>query len=180
MRHGKKFNHLGRPSGHRKALLSNLASSLILHKRLTTTVAKAKELRKYVEPLMTKSKNDSTHSRRTVFSYLKNKDSVKELFGDVASKISTRPGGYTRIIKTGNRPGDNSEMCIIELVDYNTLYVTEGKSAAGAAKRTRRSGGKKKSDDVVEAKDASTETKKETKSEEKKESKGGSKDKKKE
>jgi large subunit ribosomal protein L17 len=182
MRHGKKFNHLGRTSGHRKALLSNLASSLILHKRLTTTVAKAKELRKYVEPLLTKSKVDSTHSRRTVFSYLKNKDSVKELFGDVASKIATRPGGYTRIIKTGNRPGDNSEMCIIELVDFNTLYVTGGKSTAGTAKRTRRSGGaKKKADETaVEAKDTTVEVKKETKSEEKKDSKGGSKEKKKE
>lgn len=162
MRHGKKFNHLGRPEGHRKALLSNLASSLILEKRITTTVAKAKELRKYVEPLLTKSKVDSTHSRRMVFSYLKNKESVKELFGDIAGKISSRPGGYTRIIKTGNRLGDNSEMCIIELVDFNELYVKEGKAGA-AAKRTRRSR-KKASDEGVQAKGA----------EEKKDTKGGS------
>lgn len=181
MRHGKKFNHLGRTSGHRKALLSNLASSLILHKRISTTVAKAKELRKYVEPLLTKAKEDSTHSRRVVFSYLQNKDSVKELFGELAAKIASRPGGYTRIIKTGNRPGDNSEMCIIELVDFNTLYVKEGKAAAGAAKRTRRSGGAKKKAGV-EAKEttATAETKEEPKSEEKKEAKGGSKEKKKE
>lgn len=176
MRHGKKFNHLGRPEGHRKALLSNLASSLILEKRITTTVAKAKELRKYVEPLLTKAKLDSTHSRRIVFSYLKNKDSVKELFGDVAEKISARPGGYTRIIKIGNRLGDNSEMCIIELVDFNDLYVKEGKGGAAAGKRTRR--GSKKKEEGVQAKDASSESKKE--SEEKKEAKGGSKDKKKE
>ena len=180
MRHGKKFNHLGRTSSHRKALLSNLASSLILNKRITTTVAKAKELRKYVEPLLTRAKEDSTHSRRMVFSYLKNKESVKELFADVAEKISSRPGGYTRIIKTGNRPGDNSEMCMIELVDFNELYVKEGTKAA-AGKRTRRSG-KKKAEDTVEAKDASTEAKtdSESKTEEKKENKDGSKGKKKE
>jgi large subunit ribosomal protein L17 len=176
MRHGKKNNHLGRTQGHRKALLSNLASSLILHKRITTTVAKAKELRKYVEPLITKAKEDSTHSRRTVFSYLQNKDSVKELFGDVAEKIATRPGGYTRIIKTGTRQGDNSEMCIIELVDYNDIYVKESKGTA--AKRTRRS--KKKDTETLEAKDSSAESKKETKSEDKKEAKGDSKGKKKE
>jgi large subunit ribosomal protein L17 len=127
MRHGKKVNHLGRKTAHRHALLSNMASSLILNKRITTTVAKAKALRKYVEPLLTKAKDDSTHSRRTVFSYLQNKESVKTLFGEVASKISDRPGGYTRIIKMGDvRVGDNAEMCLIELVDFNTLYTKEG------------------------------------------------------
>ena len=127
MRHGKKVNHLGRKTAHRHALLSNMASSLILNKRITTTVAKAKALRKYVEPLLTKAKDDTTHSRRTVFSYLQNKESVKTLFGEVASKISDRPGGYTRIIKMGDvRVGDNAEMCLIELVDFNTLYTKEG------------------------------------------------------
>jgi large subunit ribosomal protein L17 len=180
MRHGKKFNHLGRTASHRKALLSNLASSLILEKRITTTVAKAKELRKYVEPLLTRAKEDSTHSRRMVFSYLKNKESVKELFADIAEKIASRPGGYTRIIRTGNRPGDNSEMCIIELVDFNELYVKEGRKAAGG-KRTRR-GGKKKAEDVVEAKDVNTQSKtaSEEENQEKKENKTGSKGKKKE
>src|SRR4051812_37306390 len=124
MRHGKKINHLGRKTAHRQALLSNLASSLILNKRITTTVAKAKALRKYVEPLLTKSKNDTTHSRRVVFSYLENKESLKTLFGEVASKIATRPGGYTRIIKLeAPRLGDAAEMCIMELVDFNTLYT---------------------------------------------------------
>jgi large subunit ribosomal protein L17 len=144
MRHGKKINHLGRKTAHRQALLSNLASSLILNKRITTTVAKAKALRKYVEPLLTKSKEDTTHSRRVVFSYLGNKESVKTLFGEVASKISTRPGGYTRIVKLAEtRLGDNAEMCMMELVDFNTLYTKEG--AAKKAK-TRRSRGKKKED----------------------------------
>src|SRR6187402_1045434 len=119
MRHGNKVNKLGRDTQHRKALLSNLASSLILHKRINTTVTKAKELRKYVEPLLTKGKTNSTHSRRVVFSYLQSKEAVKELFGDLASKISQRPGGYTRIIKLGFRQGDNAEMAMIELVDYN-------------------------------------------------------------
>ena len=146
MRHGKKVNHLGRTASHRKALLSNMASSLILAKRITTTVAKAKALRKYVEPLLTKAKNDTTHSRRTVFSYLQNKESVKELFGSVASKISDRPGGYTRIIKLADvRLGDNSEMCLIELVDFNTLYSKDEKAGKAATKtrRSRRSTGKK-------------------------------------
>ena len=133
MRHGRKVNHLGRKSAHRQALLSNLASSLIINKRISTTVAKAKALRKYVEPLLTKSKEDTTHSRRTVFSYLQNKESVQTLFGEVASKIADRPGGYTRIIKLADtRLGDNAEMCFIELVDFNTLYTKEG-----AAKKTR-------------------------------------------
>lgn len=137
MRHGKSFNHLGRTASHRKAMLSNMASSLILHKRIETTLAKAKELRKYIEPLLTKAKNDTTHSRRTVFSYLQNKESVKVLFGDVAEKIASRPGGYTRIVKLGNRLGDNAEVCLIELVDYNTTLLAETKEAA--ATKTRRS-----------------------------------------
>lgn len=119
MRHGKKFNHLGRKAQHRKAMLSNMACSLIEHKRIHTTLAKAKALRVFVEPIITKSKDDSTHSRRVAFSYLKNKEAVKELFGGVASKVADRPGGYTRILKTGNRLGDNAEMCFIELVDFN-------------------------------------------------------------
>ena len=142
MRHGKKINHLGRKSAHRKALMSNMASSLILHKRISTTVAKAKELRKYVEPLLTKSKDDTTHSRRIVFSYLGHKEAIIELFDKVASKIANRPGGYTRIIKTGTRLGDNAETCIIELVDYNEIYQKEDKKKA-ARRRTRRSGTKK-------------------------------------
>lgn len=138
MRHGKKNNHLGRTVQHRQALLSNMASSLIMHKRITTTLAKAKALRKYVEPLLTKSKDDTTHSRRVVFSYLQNKDSVTELFREVAVKIASRPGGYTRIIKTGNRLGDNAEMCFIELVDYNELMLAD-KAPQKAKSTTRRS-----------------------------------------
>lgn len=137
MRHGKKFNHLGRKSAHRKAMLSNMATSLILHKRIKTTVAKAKALQKYVEPLITKSKDDSTHSRRVVFSYLQNKNSVSELFRDVAQKVGERPGGYTRIIKLGTRLGDNAEMCLIELVDYNENLLKDSKPKA--KKSTRRS-----------------------------------------
>src|SRR5690606_6920115 len=152
MRHGKKINHLGRTAAHRQALLSNLASSLILNKRISTTVAKAKALRKYVEPLLTKSKDDTTHSRRTAFAYLQNKESVKELFGEVASKIAERPGGYTRIIKLGDtRLGDNAEMCYIELVDFNTLYTKEG---AAKKTRTRRGRRPKKGEDAVEAAEA--------------------------
>lgn len=147
MRHGKKINHLGRTSAHRKAMLSNMASSLILHKRVTTTVAKAKALRKYVEPLLTKSKNDTTHSRRTIFSYLQNKDSLKVLFDEVAGKIANRPGGYTRILKTGNRLGDNAEMCIIELVDYNENLL--GATAEAAKPKTRRRSAKKKDTDAT-------------------------------
>ena len=138
MRHGKKVNHLGRQSSHRKAMLSNMACSLIEHKRITTTLAKAKALRGFVEPLLTKSKTDSTHSRRTVFSYLGQKEIVTELFRDVAPKIANRPGGYTRIIRTGTRIGDNAEMCLIELVDFNEIYGSE----AVVKKTTRRSRGK--------------------------------------
>ena len=140
MRHGKKHNHLGRTTSHRKAMLANMASSLIEHKRITTTLAKAKALRVYVEPILTKAKSDNTHSRRTVFSYLQSKDAVIELFRDIAVKIADRPGGYTRIIKMENRMGDNAEMALIELVDYNTIY---GKDVAAvpAKKATRRRGG---------------------------------------
>jgi len=135
MRHGKKFNHLGRKSAHRKAMLANMACSLIEHKRIKTTLAKAKALRVYVEPLITKAKNDTTHSRRVVFSYLQNKYAVQELFGEVRDKILERPGGYTRILKIGNRLGDNAEMAIIELVDFNEF---EAEKAAGKSRRSRR------------------------------------------
>jgi large subunit ribosomal protein L17 len=144
MRHNKKFNHLGRKSAHRKALLSNLACSLFLHKRISTTVAKAKALQMYAEPLLTKSKDDTTHNRRIVFSYLKSKTAVTELFREISPKIADRPGGYTRILKTGNRLGDDAEMCIIELVDYNENMLA-AKDEKKAASRRRRST-KKKSD----------------------------------
>ena len=137
MRHGKKFNHLGRKAAHRKAMLSNMACSLIDHKRINTTVTKAKALKQYVEPLITKAKNDSTHSRRVVFSYLRQKETIKELFGAVSSKVGDRPGGYTRIIKTGNRLGDNAEMCMIELVDFNDVY-TNGKDKKKTKTRRRK------------------------------------------
>jgi len=187
MRHGKKNNHLGRTSTHRKALLSNMATSLIINKRISTTLAKAKELRKYVEPLLTKSKTDSTHSRRVVFSYLQNKDSMKVLFSEVAEKIASRPGGYTRILKTGTRLGDNSDMCIIELVDFNDTYGKESKSAGKAKTRRSRGGAKAQGAtdaEVIETKDASTDVKAKSKkddaakTEEKKSTKGkGSKEK---
>lgn len=145
MRHGKRFNHLGRTAPHRKAMLSNMASSLILHKRISTTVAKAKALRQYVEPLITRSKTDSTHNRRMVFSYLQDKESVRVLFDEVSEKISARPGGYTRIIRTGNRLGDNAELCMMELVDYNELLLEEKEPKKAKTRRSRR-GGKKSSD----------------------------------
>lgn len=145
MRHGKKFNHLGRTHSHRSALLSNMATSLLVHKRIRTTVAKAKALRVYIEPLITRSKNDSTHNRRVVFSYLQNKEGVKALFDEISDKVANRPGGYTRIIRLGNRPGDNAEMAMIELVDFNTVYTNDAKkSTTTGKKRTRRSGGAKK------------------------------------
>lgn len=145
MRHGKKNNKLSRTSSHRKALLSNMAISLIRYKRINTTLAKAKALRKYVEPLLTKSKSDSTHSRRVVFSYLNNKEAVAELFKDVAVKIASRPGGYTRILKTGIRPGDKSEMALIELVDFNeNMLGTATPEKVAAKPRTRRSAKKAK------------------------------------
>ena len=180
MRHGKKFNHLGRKTAHRKAMLSNMACSLIEHKRINTTIAKAKALRGYVEPLITKSKTDSTHSRRTVFSYLQSKEAVTELFREVAPKIADRPGGYTRIIRTGYRLGDNAEMCMIELVDFNEIYTNEG--AKKTTRRSRRGGGAAKSaeettesvEETVEAtetKETVEETPTEPKAEEAKEEK---------
>ena len=141
MRHNKKFNHLSRQKGHRKAMLSNMACSLIEHKRIMTTVAKAKALRSFVEPLVTRSKEDTTHSRRVVFSQLGNKFAVTELFRAVGPKVATRDGGYTRIIRTGNRLGDNAEMCMIELVDFNDIYGTEGKKKR--SRRSRRGGAAK-------------------------------------
>jgi len=145
MRHGNKINHLGRKTSHRKAMLQNMACSLIEHKRISTTIAKAKTLRVFVEPILTKAKTDSTHSRRVVFSYLQNKEMVTELFREVAPKIANRAGGYTRIIRTGYRLGDNAEMCMIELVDYNELYNND--NAKKTTRRSRRGGAKK--DDAV-------------------------------
>ncbi|WP_300797793.1 50S ribosomal protein L17 [uncultured Alistipes sp.] len=154
MRHNKNFNHLGRQAGHRKAMLSNMASSLILHKRIETTLAKAKAVRMFVEPLVTKSKEDTTHSRRVVFSYLKQKEAVTELFRTIAPKIAERPGGYTRILKTGFRLGDAADMCIIEFVDFNEAYTLGITPAAAEAKpKTRRSrkSAAKKTDAVEDA-----------------------------
>ena len=142
MRHGKKFNHLGRQAPHRKAMLSNMCTSLILHKRISTTLAKAKELKKHVEPLVTRAKEDTTHNRRMAFSYLQDKEAIKTLFGEVAEKVGSRPGGYTRIIKTGFRLGDNAEMCIIELVDFNELMLKDSKPAKKTTRRSRRGSGK--------------------------------------
>jgi large subunit ribosomal protein L17 len=142
MRHQRVINHLGRKSAHRKSMLANMASSLILHKRITTTTAKAKALKTYVEPLITKSKEDSTHSRRTVFSYLKDKGAVSELFREISPRIAERPGGYTRILKIGNRIGDNAEMCILELVDYNEAMLGGGEAAKQKTTRRRRTGKK--------------------------------------
>jgi len=141
MRHNRVINHLGRTNTHRKALLANMASSLIMHKRIKTTTAKAKALRTYVEPLITKSKEDTTHSRRVVFSYLQDKEAVTELFREISAKVATRPGGYTRILKLGNRLGDNADICYIELVDYNENML--GKVAEAKKKTTRRAGKKK-------------------------------------
>ena len=155
MRHGKKVNKLGRKSAHRQAMLANMASSLILHKRINTTLAKGKALRVYVEPLITKSKDDSTHSRRVVFSYLQNKEAVTELFREISVKIADRPGGYTRILKTGTRLGDNAEMCLIELVDYNENLLALKEESKTKTSRRRRGSGKKKSDEA-EAKPVQT------------------------
>ena len=153
MRHNKKINHLGRQAGHRKALMANLASSLLMHKRINTTLAKAKALRMYVEPLITKSKEDTTHSRRTVFSYLKDKEATAELFRTIAPKIADRPGGYCRILKTGFRLGDAAEMCFIELVDFDAAYTSDTAPKAAAAPKTRRSrsGAKKAAAPAAEA-----------------------------
>jgi large subunit ribosomal protein L17 len=148
MRHNRVINHLGRTSSHRKAMLSNMATSLILHKRITTTTAKAKALRMFVEPIITKSKEDSTHSRRVVFGYLKDKTAVAELFREVSPKVAERPGGYTRILKIGNRIGDNADMCILELVDYNEAMLG---GEAAKTKTTRRRRTSKKKEEVVAA-----------------------------
>jgi len=165
MRHNKKFNHLGRKSAHRKAMLSNMANSLIFHKRITTTVAKAKALKMYVEPLITKAKNDTTHSRRIVFSMLKSKTAVAELFRDVAEKVGDRPGGYTRILKTGNRLGDNADMCIIELVDYNENLLS-AKEDKPKKRRSRRGGSKSKETTATPAPEKAEKVVEETKAEE--------------
>ena len=151
MRHGKKFNHLGRTASHRKALLSNMACSLIEHKRINTTVAKAKALRVYIEPLLTKSKEDTTHNRRTVFSYLQNKEAVTELFRTIAPKIAERNGGYCRIIKTGFRLGDGADTAMIELVDFNELYSAKSE-AKKTTRRSRRSSSKKETSEATEVK----------------------------
>ena len=152
MRHGKRFNHLGRKKGHREAMLSNMASSLIEHKRIFTTTAKAKALRGYIEPLITKSKSDTTQNRRIAFRYLKSKEAVRELFSVVAEKVGDRPGGYTRVLKTHNRLGDNAEMCMMELVDFNELMLEakeSSKKSTGKKKRSRRGSGKSKSTQTV-------------------------------
>ena len=140
MRHGKKFNHLGRKTAHRKAMLANMACSLIEHKRITTTLAKAKALRGFVEPLVNRSKEDSTHNRRICFRYMRDKNAISELFTAVGPKVATREGGYTRIVRIGNRLGDNAEMCIIELVDFNEIYGNETKSKRKRSRRSRRGG----------------------------------------
>ena len=161
MRHGKKFNHLGRKTAHRHAMLSNMACSLIEHKRISTTLAKAKALRVYVEPIITKSKDDSTHARRTAFSYLKSKEAVTELFRNIAPKIADRPGGYCRIIRTGYRLGDNAEMCMIELVDFNEVY-TAGDAKKATTRRSRRGGSTTKKAETTETVDAVAEVVEET------------------
>ncbi len=143
MRHNKKFNHLSRKKGHRDAMLANMTISLIMHKRIFTTLAKAKALRVYAEPIINRAKNDDTASRRVVFSYLQNKHAVSILFNEIAQKIADRPGGYTRILKTGNRLGDNAKTCFIELVDYNEALLGQKKEAKKATRRSRRSSGKK-------------------------------------
>ena len=157
MRHNKKVNHLGRKSAHRKAMLANMASSLIQHKRISTTLAKAKALRMYVEPLITKAKSDTTHSRRVVFSYLQDKEAVSELFREISAKIADRPGGYTRILKTGTRLGDNAEMCIMELVDYNEAMLAAKDDAAKSKKRRSRRGTGKKDEVAAPVKAKATE-----------------------
>jgi len=161
MRHGDKINNLGRTASHRAALLSNLASQLIQHKRIVTTLAKAKVLRTYIEPLITKSKENTTHQRRVVFSYLQDKEAVTELFGTVAEKVAGRPGGYTRIIKLGSRAGDAAETAMIELVDFNEIYGKGKGDAKESGKKTRRAGGKKKSDTAAAATEKQAETKEE-------------------
>ena len=150
MRHGKKINHLGRKTAHRKSMLANMSCSLIEHKRINTTVAKAKALKQFVEPLITKAKDDSTHNRRLVFARLRQKEAVTELFGDVATKIADRPGGYTRIIELGNRLGDNADMAMIELVDYNEIYNSDRKPKKKTTRRSRKGGAAKPVSTTVE------------------------------
>ena len=157
MRHGKKFNHLGRKKGHRRALLANLSKALIQHKRINTTLAKAKALRVYVEPLVTKGKTDSGHSRRVVFSYLQDKEAIKELFGPIAQKVGDRPGGYTRIIKTGFRKGDGAEMAMIEFVDFNDIYSNKSEGKKKTRRRRKKSGGGAKAAAVTAAAAATSE-----------------------
>ena len=159
MRHGDKINNLGRTSSHRRALLGNLASQLIQHKRIVTTLAKAKVLRTYIEPLITKSKENTTHQRRVVFSYLQDKEAITELFGNIATKVAGRPGGYTRIIKLGTRTGDAAETAMIELVDFNEIYGKGKGEARETAKKTRRAGGKKKAEPVSTENAVKTESK---------------------
>ena len=159
MRHGDKINNLGRTSSHRRALLSNLAAQLIQHKRIVTTLAKAKVLRTYIEPLITKSKENTTHQRRVVFSYLQDKEAITELFGNIATKVAGRPGGYTRIIKLGTRTGDAAETAMIELVDFNEIYGKGKGEAKETAKKTRRAGGKKKAEPASTESTAKAETK---------------------
>lgn len=160
MRHGDKVKNLSRTKAHRDALLSNLACELIAHKKIVTTVAKAKALRVYIEPLITKGKENTTHQRRVVFSYLQDKGAIKELFSTIAEKVAGRPGGYTRVIKLGNRPGDNAELALIELVDFNEIYGKGKDEAKAGAKRTRRAGGKKKAETTeTEKTEEATETK---------------------
>jgi len=157
MRHGKKINHLGRKSAHRKAMLSNMATSLILHKRISTTLAKAKALRTYIEPLITRSKEDSTHSRRLVFSHLQSKEAVSELFREVSQKVAERPGGYTRILKTVNRLGDNANMCIVELVDYNETMLSSKEQVKVKATRRRRTTKKAATEETIPAEEVQPE-----------------------
>jgi large subunit ribosomal protein L17 len=163
MKHGKKINHLGRTTSHRKAMLANMACSLIEHKRINTTVAKAKALKLFVEPIITKAKDDTTHNRRTAFRYLRDKYAVTELFRAVIDKIGDRPGGYTRIIRTGNRLGDNAEMCLIELVDFNEIYTNEKSKAKSGSRRSRRGGSKKATPEATAAEVPAKEVKEETK-----------------
>ena len=165
MRHGDKINNLGRTASHRSALLSNLASQLIAHKRIVTTLAKAKVLRTYIEPLITKAKENTTHQRRVVFSYLQNKEAITELFGTVAEKVAGRPGGYTRVIKLGKRTGDAAETAMIELVDFNDIYGKGKGEVKEAGKRTRRAGGKKKATDKAQPDAAAPAEKSEPKAE---------------
>ncbi len=165
MRHRNKTKGLGRKAAHRKAMLANMATSLIMHKRIKTTVAKAKVLRTYIEPIITKSKNDTTHNRRTAFRYLRNKYAVTELFRNIAPKVAERPGGYTRILKLGNRPGDNAEICIIELVDFNTTY-NPNKAKTTKKRRSRRGGKKKTTEQQSEVTQENVQTTEETKTEE--------------